>query len=35
MTSGSDHDTLTTTDKLFDGLYKHTRQQLITGRPPA
>jgi len=35
MTSDSDHDTLTTTDKLFDGLYEHTRQQLITGRPPA
>ena len=35
MTSGSDHDTLTTTDKLFEGLYEHTRQQLMTGRPPA
>src|SRR5215475_7137791 len=35
MTSGSDADILTTTDKLFDALYEHTRKQLITGRPPA
>ncbi len=35
MTSGSDHDTLAVTDKLFDGLYEHTRRQLMTGRPPA
>jgi hypothetical protein len=35
LTSRSDHDTLTTTDKLFDGLYEHTRRQLMTGRPPA
>jgi hypothetical protein len=35
MTSGSDHDTLSTTDRLFDGLYEHTRKRLMTGRPPA
>ena len=35
LTSGSDHDTLTTTGRLFDGLYEHTRRQLMTGRPPA
>jgi hypothetical protein len=35
LTSGSDHDTLTVTDKLFDGLYEYTRRQLMTGRPPA
>jgi len=35
LTSGSDHDTLTVTDRLFDGLYEHTRRQLLTGRPPA
>jgi hypothetical protein len=35
LTSRSDHDTLTVTDRLFDGLYEHTRRKLITGRPPA
>jgi hypothetical protein len=35
LISGSDHDTIAITDKLFDGLYEHTRRQLITGRPPA
>ena len=35
LTSGADHDTLAITDRLFDGLYEHTRRQLITGRPPA
>ena len=35
LTSGSDHDTLAITGPLFDGLYEHTRRQLITGRPPA
>lgn len=35
LTSGSDHDTLAITDKLFDGLYEHTRRNLMTGRPPA
>src|SRR5947207_16005045 len=35
LTSGSDHDTLTVTGRLFDGLYEHTRRQLMTGRPPA
>jgi hypothetical protein len=35
LTSGSDHDTLAVTDQLFDGLYEHTRRQLMTGRTPA
>jgi hypothetical protein len=35
LTSGSDHETLAITNRLFDGLYEHTRRQLITGRPPA
>ena len=35
LTSESDHDTLAITDRLFDGLYEHTRRGLITGRPPA
>jgi len=35
LTSGSDHDTLLVTDRLFDGLYEHTRRQLMTARPPA
>ena len=35
LTTGSDDDTLTITDNLFDGLYEHTRRQLMTGRPPA
>jgi hypothetical protein len=35
LTSGSDLDTLAVTDRLFDGLYEHTRRLLITGRPPA
>jgi hypothetical protein len=35
LSGSSDYDTLTVTDKLFDGLYEHTRRQLITGRPPA
>ena len=35
LTSRSDHDTLDITDRLFDGLYEHTRRQLLTGRPPA
>jgi hypothetical protein len=35
LTSESDHDTLAITGRLFDGLYEHTRRQLMTGRPPA
>jgi hypothetical protein len=35
LTSSSDTDTLTITNRLFDGLYEHTRRQLLTGRPPA
>lgn len=35
LTGNSDHDTLTVTDRLFDGLYEYTRRQLISGRPPA
>ena len=34
-TSGSDDDTLTITDRLFDGLCEHTPRQLITARPPS
>lgn len=34
LTCGSDQDTLTITDQLFDGLYEYTRRQLMTGRPP-
>jgi hypothetical protein len=29
------HGTLIVTGRLFDGLYEHTRRQLMTGRPPA
>jgi hypothetical protein len=35
LTSGSDDSTLALTGRLFDGLYEHTRRQLMTGRPPA
>ena len=35
LTSGSDHEILAITGRLFDGLYEHTRRQLMTGRPPA
>jgi hypothetical protein len=35
LTSSSDTDTLTITNRLFDGIYEHTRRQLLTGRPPA
>jgi len=35
LISRSDHDTLAVTHRLFDGLYEHTRRQLLTGRPPA
>jgi hypothetical protein len=35
LTSDSDHGTLAITDRLFDGLYEHTRRQLMTGRPPS
>jgi hypothetical protein len=35
LTSSSDPDVLSVTDRLFDGLYEHTRRQLLTGRPPA
>ncbi len=35
LTSGSDHDILAITSRLFEGLYEHTRRQLMTGRPPA
>jgi hypothetical protein len=33
LTSESDHDTLAITSRLFDGLYEHTRRQLMAGRP--
>lgn len=35
LTSPSDEATLAITDRLFDGLYEHTRRRLLTGRPPA
>jgi hypothetical protein len=35
LTSASDEETLALTDRLFDGLYEHTRRQLLTGRSPA
>jgi hypothetical protein len=35
LTSATDEETLALTDRLFDGLYEHTRRQLLTGRPPA
>ena len=35
LTSPADEATLAVTDRLFDGLYEHTRRQLMTGRPPA
>lgn len=35
LTSRSDDETLAVTGRLFDGLYEHTRRQLMTGRPPA
>jgi hypothetical protein len=35
LTSNSDDDTVALTGRLFDGLYEHTRRQLMTGRPPA
>jgi hypothetical protein len=35
LTSTGDQDTLAMTDRLFDGLYEHIRQRLLTGRPPA
>jgi hypothetical protein len=35
LTSRSDDATLAVTDRLFDGLYEHTRRQLMTGRTPA
>ena len=35
MTSSNDDETLVVTDRLFDGLYEHTRRQLLSGRPPA
>jgi hypothetical protein len=34
LTSDNDHTTLTITDRLFDGLYEHVRQRLLTGRAP-
>jgi hypothetical protein len=35
LTSPSDQATLAVTDGLFNGLYEHIRQHLLTGRPPA
>jgi hypothetical protein len=35
LTSHDDDATLAITGRLFDGLYEHTRRQLMTGRTPA
>jgi len=35
LISASDDATLAVTDQLFDGLYEHIRQHLLSGRPPA
>ena len=35
LISPDDHATLAVTYQLFDGLYEHVRQRLLTGRPPA
>ncbi|MHB8448910.1 MAG: chromate resistance protein ChrB domain-containing protein [Mycobacteriales bacterium] len=35
LTSPTDTTTLAITDRIFDGLYEHTRRRLLTGRPPA
>jgi hypothetical protein len=35
LTSEGDDTTLSITDRLFDGLYEHTRRRLLLGRPPA
>ena len=34
LTGSSDDATLAITGRLFDGLYEHTRRQLMTGRAP-
>jgi len=35
LSSADDHATLDVTHQLFDGLYEHVRQRLLTGHPPA
>jgi len=35
LTSSGDEATLVVTDQMFDGLYEHIRQSLLSGRPPA
>jgi hypothetical protein len=35
LTSDDDDHTLSTTDRIFDGLYEYTRRQLLTARTPA
>ena len=35
LTSPGDKATLAITDRMFDGLYEHIRQRLLTGRSPA
>ena len=35
MTSTSDDATLAVSDRLFDGLYEHTRRHLISGKIPS
>jgi hypothetical protein len=34
LVSSDDHAILTVTHQLFDGLYEHVRQRLLTGRTP-
>lgn len=35
LIADNDEQTLAITDRLFDGLYEHTRRHLLTGRSPA
>jgi hypothetical protein len=35
LTSTSDQETPVATDRLFDGLYEHIRQHLLSGRTPS
>lgn len=35
LVADNDHETLTITDRLYDGLYEYTRRRLLTGREPA
>jgi hypothetical protein len=35
LTSDTDEATLAVTDRLFDGLYGHIHQRMLSGRPPS